>query len=393
MQISAASVVERNPKAAVEDLISKVLHDGSGPPLDLVFLFVSQHHAQHLEDLVRTVRRRLDPVHLIGCTGESVLGSTILGGAEEFDEEPALALWVAAFPGVTIRSAWVRAEESTEGVVFLGMPELPPQTHTLVVLGEPYTFPAADFVRRVAEDHPHVTVVGGMASGGQNPGEIRLIEGDRVHESGAVVVALGGKVSVHPVVSQGCRPFGKPFVVTGCQGNLLSTLGGKPALQCVAEEAKKLSEDERALLSRGLHIGCAVDSGQASAGAGEYLIRNVLGAVEESGTLAVGDGVRLGQTVQFHMRDPSAASDEISRLVRAARNGSKSLPYGGLLFTCNGRGLRMFETPSHDCSAVEKEFNGMPLAGFFANGEIGPVGSASYVHGFTAVLVLFCDLK
>src|SRR5206468_1606052 len=201
-------------------------------------------------------------------------------------------------------------------------------------------------------------------------------------------VLLSGRLRLRPVVSQGCRPFGKPMVVTRAEKNVVFELGGKPALVRLKEQLATLSRAECDLAKQGLHLGHAIDPSRRASARGDFLIRSVVGVDPEKGAIAVTDLVRPGQTVQFHLRDAATASEDLEALLRDAREAG-ARPGGALLFSCNGRGSYLFSRPDHDAGAVQKALGPMPLAGFFAAGELGPVGGRNFVHGFTASLALF----
>ena len=122
---------------------------------------------------------------------------------------------------------------------------------------------------------------------------------------------------------------------------------------------------------------------------GDFLVRNVLGIDPDNGSMAVGDFIRVGQTIQFQIRDRTSADVELRQLLATWKNDPAPAPGGALLFTCNGRGTRFFGEPNHDAGAIRRALGEIPLAGFFAQGELGPVGGKSFVHGFTASVALF----
>jgi small ligand-binding sensory domain FIST len=198
---------------------------------------------------------------------------------------------------------------------------------------------------------------------------------------------LGPGVAVETVVSQGCRPFGQPLVVTRADGNLILELAGTPALErLVAQAHGALTEEEVALLEMGgLQIGRVIDEHRESFGRGDFLLRGVLGADRRTGALAVGDVMPVGTTVQFHLRDARTADEDLHVLLKGHQAD------GALVFTCNGRGSRLFDEPHHDARVLSDLLGPVPLAGFFAAGEIGPVGGHNFVHGFTASMALLCD--
>jgi small ligand-binding sensory domain FIST len=257
------------------------------------------------------------------------------------------------------------------------------------MLAEPFSFPADQLLGRLNEDRPGVTILGGMASGGGRPGQNRLLLGPNQIDSGAVAALISGPVSVRSVVSQGCRPIGRHLLVTKADQNVILELSGKPALAQLREMFQELPQRDQALIQKGLHVGRVINEMQGEFGRGDFLVRNVIGADPQSGAIAIGDYVRRGQTVQFHVRDHQTADEDLRELLTAAAGGANSSPAGALLFTCNGRGTRMFESPDHDAGVLQETWPDLPVAGFFAQGEIGPVGGRNFLHGFTASMALF----
>ena len=260
----------------------------------------------------------------------------------------------------------------------------------MLLLGEPFSFPADELIRRLNEDRPGVPVLGGMASGGVAPGENRLLLGTQVFSHGAVAALVHGDVRIRSVVSQGCRPIGKPFVVTKSEANVIHELGGVAALVRLQEVFETLTEQDRLLVRHGLHVGRVLSEYQDKFVRGDFLVRNVIGADPKSGAIAIGDFVRPGQTVQFHIRDEQTADEDLRELLKtAAEPGGDNRSRGALLFTCNGRGTRLFSSADHDVRCVRQALGEIPVAGFFAQGEIGPIGGNNFLHGFTASIAVF----
>jgi len=271
----------------------------------------------------------------------------------------------------------------------LGWPdELAFEPQALLLLADPYSFPTEPVLGWIDERHPGLPVIGGLASAGRGPGGNRLVHGTEVGTSGAVGVLLGPGVQIDVVVSQGCRPFGRPLVVTKAEGNVIHELAGRPALErLVAQANDTLSEHEVELLERGgLHVGRVVDEHRDNFGRGDFLVRNVLGADRRTGAIAVGDVVEVGTTVQFHLRDADTAYEDLHEMLHGRSADA------ALLFTCNGRGTRLFDGPDHDVGVLTDSLGPLPLAGFFAAGEVGPVGEHNFLHGFTASVALLRDL-
>lgn len=381
---SALSIRADTAQAIAEVCRSAGGELGSAP--DLAVLFFSREHTAKADVLAAQACELLGTENLLGCCGESIVGV-----GQEVEEGPAVSLWLAKWPEVTTRLLNLNFERTSEGGVIQGWPEDLagewPQGTFLLLLGEPYSFPADALLERLNEDRPGVPVIGGMASGGQSPGENRLILGRKSFAEGAAAALISGPVQLRTIVSQGCRPIGRHFVVTKAERNIIYELGGKPALIQLKEIFDELPNREKLLVQKAPHLGRVVSEYQERFEQGDFLVRNVIGS-DPSGAIAVTDYIRVGQTVQFHVRDQESADAELKQLLAAVKK-HKPLPLGGLLFTCNGRGTRLFSQPHHDAAAIEKALGKIPLAGFFAQGELGPVGKQNFMHGFTASLALF----
>jgi small ligand-binding sensory domain FIST len=379
-----AAAMSEHPVAAqaVGEIAGQVLETLGGEPADLMLVFVSPHFAGTTEEVVGVLRTVLAPRALIGATHTAVVG-----GGREVEHGPAIAVWAGCGPGLAGRVVALDVVPGEQGGADLvGWPDLAAgdgDPETLLLLADPFTFPVDGVVRVLEAARPELRIVGGMASAGSGPGGNRLVADDRVLDRGAVGVLLGPEAGVETVVAQGCRPVGQPFVVTAVDGNHVVALGGRPALERLQELAATLSEEDQEQLLRGLHVGLVVDERQAEFGPGDFLVRNVLGAREADGAIAVGARVEVGQTLQFQIRDARAADTDLRRAL-AGRTAS-----GSLLFTCTGRGRRLFGRPDHDAGAVRDAFGAIPVAGGFCAGELGPVGGHNHVHGFTASLALF----
>ncbi|MFO0866161.1 MAG: FIST N-terminal domain-containing protein [Gemmataceae bacterium] len=372
-----------------DDALREIVELASGVgPIDMACVFFSGEHAPEAADIVERLHETLAPKTLIGCSGESIVGNE-----SEVEGRPALAVWLARFPAeVQLTPFHLTVEPTGDGYTILGWPDelddADPRS-TIFLLGEPFTFPTEDAFRNLDDIKAGLRVVGGMASAGREPGVNRLLIGDKVVGDGAVGVLAQGPLRVRTIVSQGCRPIGKPYVVTKAQRNRILELGGKPALPQLQELWQELSPADQKLVQQGLHLGRVVNEYQETFRRGDFLVRNVMGIERESGSVIVGDQVRVGQTVQFHVRDAAAADEDLRLLLQASSIAEEGKAAGGLLFTCNGRGKRLFGEPNHDAAAIRTEFGPIPVAGFFAMGELGPIGGRNFIHGFTASAVLF----
>jgi small ligand-binding sensory domain FIST len=260
-----------------------------------------------------------------------------------------------------------------------------------LLLPDPFTFPSKVLIDHLNTALPgRAAVLGGLVSGGRGPGATRLFRDHEMFTSGLVGVRLPGLQAV-PIVSQGCRPIGNPYIVTGADGAAITELGGRPAVQRLREIVEGLAPDERELVSRGLHIGIVVDEHLAAPGQGDFLIRGVFGADPSTGTVQTGEVLDVGTTVQFQVHDAVGADNDLRLTLERAAAELPGRPRGALLFTCNGRGRQMFGVADHDAATIAELLGGIPLAGFFAAGEIGPIAGRNALHAFTASLALIIE--
>ncbi|HEV3205273.1 MAG TPA: FIST N-terminal domain-containing protein [Gemmataceae bacterium] len=386
---SALSTLSETSRA-LDDVCNQVQNQGLTNP-DLAFVFFSTHHVPAVESLATTFQERFHSRCLLGCIGESIVGNE-----QEIENQPALCLWSAQWNRpVFINPFHMELERTSEGFSLIGWPDAlvdaKPSQSALFLLGDPFTFPIDQFLQEINVDHKGLPVMGGMASGIGEPGQCRFLLGDRVLEHGAVGVLLQGEVPVRSIVSQGCRPIGRPMVVTRAQDNFIVELGGKPPLVQLQDLWKALSPREKELWQQGLHIGRVINEYQEEFHRGDFLVRNVQGIDQKTGVLVITDRIRVGQTVQFQVRDAETADEDFHALMQMDLAAHEGKPAGALLFTCNGRGSRLFGKPHHDAGVIQKEIPNIPVAGFFAQGELGPIGRQNFIHGFTASVVLFED--
>ena len=354
--------------------------DGEHP--DLVFAFFSTDHRDSAEEVSTALGERFPLAAVIGAAAEG-----IVAGPHELEAGPAVSVFAAVLPETSVVPFALDFVEVGDGVAeYHGWPDGLAPDSTVVMMCDPFSFPAGHLLAKMNDEAPGMLVIGGVASGVHGEAEARLLLNEAVRSSGAVCVGISGRVRVRPLVSQGCRPIGGPATITRADRNMIFELAGGRPVERINEIWTNASPKERALMQNGLFLGRVADEYKTEFSAGDFVIRNVVGADAETGVVAVGDVVAVGETVQFHVRDPEAADEALHEsLVNL-----DVTPAGALLFTCNGRGSNMFSEPDHDASMVSKLL-GTPLAGFFANGELGPIGSKNFWHSFTASLALFID--
>lgn len=383
---------------AIEESVRAVQEGLGDRRADLTVLFAGMRHRAELDRAGPLIHEALGGPVLLGCSAEGVIGT-----GQEVEGGGGLSLWAASMPGARLEPLRLETEAKPAGAAeaelhgWTDAPRIGPSPSSptcFVILADPFTFLPQQLLRRVEQVSPRSPVIGGMASGGFTPGQHRLFLGDRVYTTGAVGVAIRGGVRLETVVSQGCRPIGRPFIVTRAKDHLIFELAGQPSLRRFQEVYAALDDGDQQRVRSGLHLGRVVDEYRTDFRRGDFLVRNVVGVDQQSGALAIGGDLsfRRGQTVQFHVRDPESAGEDLSELldrVLVPHPGEK--PRGGLLFSCNGRGRRFFVTPDHDATSLARHVGEIPLGGFFAMGELGPVGGQNFLHGFTASIGLFFD--
>jgi len=386
MRIGSALSTNANSLEAAEEALGRAHDSLGGEAPQLTLLFFSVHHLPLIDQIAEVAAKAAAPGTLLGCTAQAVVGD-----GREIEQGPALTVWTANLGAAVIEPFTIATADTEDGPTTLGLPAIDAGTRAVILLGDPYTFPA-DVLGQLSDAAPGVPIIGGMASGGRGPGRHALVLDGDVRSFGAVGVTLGGDVRIETLVSQGCRPIGSSYIVTAAEGNIIRSLAGAPPLERLRDLFAELSPEDQERANRGLHIGVVIDEYATEFGQGDFLIRNIIGADQNTGAVAVGDDVHVGQTVQFHIRDASAADEDLRSalgVLELSRTGDPGFLAGALLFTCNGRGSHLFGTPDHDVQTVRRSIGQLPVAGMFCAGELGPVGGQNFLHGFTASLALF----
>jgi small ligand-binding sensory domain FIST len=355
----------------------------AGEPADVVAVFCSGEHLAAPEALLEGVHEALAPPVLIGCGAAGVLGD-----GREVERGTAVAVWAASLGAGSAEPFHAHVVETDDGSAIAGLPDLEGAT-AAILLPDPYSFPTTALLEHLPGAAPGVPVIGGLASARTSEGDGALFLGEQLCEEGVVGLRLDG-VEVLPCVSQGATPVGPELTVTAADGHVISGLAGRPALERLRDAIEALSLDEQHKVAGGLLLGIVIDEGKPEYEQGDFLVRGLIGADPEAGTIAVGADVEPGMVVRLHARDAASADRDLRQALELRRRAlGDRPPAGALVFTCNGRGRQMFGAPDHDVSALADELAGAPAAGFFAAGEIGPVGGDPFLHGFTATVAVF----
>ena len=356
----------------------------AGESCDLAIVFASGAHLAAPETTLEAVHEALLPEDLIGCGAGGVIGSLM-----EVEDGTAVSVWAAHLGEGSASAFHASVEEIEEGAGALtGMLDLT-GADGAIMLADPASFPTDAVLRFLSESTPMLPLLGGLASGRLPDGGAALFHGLEVREEGAVGVRLDG-VEMLPCVSQGAAPIGPELTITAADGNIIGELAGKPALEKLRETIETLTAEDLQLVQGGLLMGIVVDGNKPEYVSGDFLVRGLVGADPATGKVAVAAEVHPGQVVRLHARDAASADRDLREAlgIRMTALGGRA-PAGALVFSCNGRGRGLFTAANHDAEAVAEELAGAPVAGFFAAGEIGPVGGDHFLHSFTATVAVF----
>lgn len=388
MKIHVQHSTESDTSLAVEEVVSQLKSrlDGSNPQFGL--FFVTHHHEDEFDTICGKLQNQLGCQDLLGCTTEAVIA-----GCEEHENLPGLVAWVMCDTDAEFQSFHLQFERDEDRIECYGHPlvnHLSERPHGAVFLFcEPYSSSPHVALPQLTDALNGIPIFGGVASGGIGPGESCLfLNGEKV-DHGAVGMVYRGDHRIRPIVSQGCRPIGHTFVVTKAEKNIIYEIGGRPTMTQFREMFEELSEEDQELVRQGPHFGAVTNEYKHDFKRGDFLVSSVLGSDPETGAIAVSQPVRVGKTVQFHVRDSVTADEDLQLMIGQDLEENKDDVTGILLFNCNGRGEGMFGQMHHDAEALIKAYGEKPLAGFFAQGEIGPLGDRSYLHGFTSSIALF----
>ena len=395
-------------EAAINEVVGRVQSSLDGEA-DLGIVFISSSYSSDYQRLMPLLTEKLNLPFLIGCGGGGIIGMGDGNQVREIEGDLALSLTVANLPEVNIQPFQIESEQ---------MPDLdsPPQRWIdlikvdpedkpdFILLGDPFTSRINDLLEGLDFAYPGSLKIGGLASAGENTGSLFYRNSHQpllpsLYRQGVVGVALSGNITLETIVAQGCRPIGETYRVTQGERNVIVEMESiegnsspRPPLTILQNLMQDLDESDRQLAQHSLFMGIARDEFQAQLGQGDFLIRNLLGVDPRHGAIAVGDRIRPGQRVQFHLRDASTSALDLQLLLDAycTEKGDLAQVKGALMFSCLGRGAMLYNQPNFDSELLRKYIPAIPVAGFFCNGEIGPVGGRTFLHGYTSAFALFC---
>lgn len=389
MKWASALARHSSLEVAFKSAAEQVKDELGGKSPDLLLCFVSPSFAEHYAEIPEMAKRFLEPAAFAGCSAGGLIGAGV-----ELEKEPAIALSAALLPDVKISQFHIEDKQLPDGdaapdkweELVSAKGEEDPH---FILLPDPFSFRIDILAQGLDYAFPRSVKIGGLASGAHQPGKNALFLGDKLYRRGAVGLALAGDIAVDSIVAQGCRPIGPTFRVTNCQNNVLLELDGVPAVHALYGVLEKMSEKDQQLAKYSLFLGVVMDEFKDEFQHGDFLIRNIIGVEPTSGALIVGELLRNERTVQFHLRDAETSSDDLRSMLKQYKDSAVGKPEGALLFSCLGRGEHLYGVANHDSDCFKDYIGAVPLAGFFCNGEIGPVGGTTFLHGYTSSFGLF----
>jgi len=357
--------------------------------VSLGLVFMTPRFFEHARQILEILQVHAQIPLLTGCSSTG-----LIAGAEEVEENAGLTLALYHLPGADLKAFHFTQEQVEEangpGYWRLETGLDPGQTNGWLAFIDPYNIDSEAWLRTWNEAYAPLPVLGGLASGEFADQTTQVYLNGEVFESGGVAVSIGGAVDLAGMISQGCTPIGETWTLTKVEQNVIHQIGNRPAYQVLAETFEKLPPEEQKKARGNLFIGLVMNEYLDEFHRGDFLIRNLLAADAQLGCIAVGALPRQGQTVQFQRRSAAAATEDMRELlIRTQRQLANRTIYGACLCCCNGRGKNLFGRPNHDAEMVQQQLGPTGLAGFFCNGEIGPVGEKNFLHGYTASLALF----
>lgn len=382
----AAIVADERWDLALQQALTQL---GGLQKSDVVILFASSFYAEHFVDILRRVREESNGAIVIGCAGQAIIGQR-----QELEDVPALSLLALTLPDATlcpVRFTQTMLEDcETPGAWHDRLDVHANEANAWLIFADPFHLEIERLLDGLAGAYEESPILGGLASSSDpSARQTHIFLNDEVFTDGGVGLALGGPYTLLPLVSQGCEPIGETWTITSVHDNLIRTISNRPAYDMLVETFKSLPYEVQRRAQRNLLVGLAADEYLDTFQRGNFLIRPLIGRESGTGALAIGALPRIGQTIQFQMRDARAADLDLTELLdQVSATLGHQLPIAGVLCSCNGRGVGLFGAPHHDACAINRQLGDFPLAGLFCNGEIGPIGPRPFLHGFTASLAL-----
>jgi small ligand-binding sensory domain FIST len=370
---------ERDSGRAAAQAAGNALRSGGITEADLVLAFATTPHGPGFTRVTRTVGEVCGTHQVVGCSAVGVLA-----GEVEVENAPGVA--VLALQGdVDARRFFVPfsrgATERVADDIADALGDVDASSALLVLFADCYNLDPEPLLRGLARRLPGVPVVGGGASEDGSVGEVSVFAGDAVSSNAVAGVLLGGRVRATTGVTHAVRRVGKVHRVTGARGNVVLSLDDRPAYDVFAAlvPAPLLEDSDRAIAA--VLVGL-------SDGAGQFVVRHLIGFEARQGLLALGAPVADGQELFFGVRDPQAARDDLQRVLRDQADAWPTPAAGALYVNCIARGRGFHGIAGLDTAYIRQRLGALPVAGFFSGAEIAPGDGFSRLHQYTGVLAM-----
>ena len=363
--------------------VSKECLSELGRNPELAIVFASTDYAPFLSDFLELIQLHAHATLIVGGSASGLVGS-----GQEAEGAAGFSIQLLSLPDTQLSTFPFSEAEADDYTVdqWREIVGSAVDSDAWLFMGNPLKIAAEPWLNTFSSAVHNKPVLGGLLSGGRGGDDIFVIHNRKQIDAG-ILVGLKGGIRIHSVVSQGCRPIGEPHAITGASENVISSIGSISAYDRLSESFESLDPDEKARAAGNLFVGLALNEYVDEFKTGDFLVRNLIGVDSSSGKMELAAYPRVGQTLQFQLRDRHSAHEDLQQILkRAARK--KVRPFAAISFLCGGRGSGLFGAPHHDAVCLQEQFGELPNVGLFCNGEIGPIGDRNFVHGYSAVIGL-----
>jgi small ligand-binding sensory domain FIST len=389
MKAGAASVMVQG--SYQEDVVREIavrLRKDLGAPARCAFVFASTDYLEVWGDFTENLRLHGHIPDIFGCTGRGVIGAGV-----EQEEGAGFSILVLSLPETQLHiKSFGREEMEQLNTVqawrdWCALGEV--EVNSWLALFNPLAIHIEVWLAYWNRAFPGIPCLGGLASSGLRAEGIGVFHNEKLVESG-LLVGLSGSTYCEPLVSQACRPIGEPFTITQADQNVVYQLGGKSAFEVLNTVITGMTDEERERAKGNVFVGLATSEYLEEHKQGDFLVRNILGADPQTGGVTIATLPRVGQTLQYQMRDSAAAQREMEVVLKMEQE--KPQPFASLVFSCMGRGRAFFQRDHFDASMLSEYLGEHASAGFFCNAELGPVSGQNFFHNYTMAAGLFREV-
>jgi small ligand-binding sensory domain FIST len=374
-----------------EHALREAIDDLNGFAPDLLFLFCGSAFVTDMPEMAVALWQAFRAPIVVGASGRGVIAQQ-----REYEHDTAVALMGLSMPGAIISPVHL-THRSLEGAIDTAAFQrrigvLPADVNGWLMFANPFRFDTQNAIATLTMAYPGISIAGGVAAPDLGSRQTALLVNGEAIFDGAAVLGIGGPFDVLPAVSHGCAPIGQPWTITSVEGDWIESIAGRPALELIEETLIAIPADQIDRIRRNLLVGLATDEYRSEFQRGDFLIRTIAGVDQPTGAIAIGARSRVGQTVQFQMRDAATADLDLGyALDRLRQRANGSAPIALLAFAGQERGSAFFGSAHHDSLAIQRTFPGIPTAGLFTAGEIGPAGQASAVNAQSLTMSLIAQ--